>query len=256
MKKPVVQRRLPIAPAAVLRDLEESLLRDMEAAPRSKDAGRLDAAIVNACDRMEEVTSQMKELVPPDQAIACGARCPWCCHVKVNVSAPEVLRIADHVRANKTPQEQAEILARVVATDTQTRGKTIMERAAVPLPCPLLEHDNCSVHAVRPFACRGANSFDASACKRAVTERAPQMLAAYAPQLRIASIARAAITFGGAAGGIDARPLELNAAMRIALERPNARERWSNGLPVFSQAIDEEAHQQILQTLAQRQGWS
>ncbi len=248
-KTPPTPRRLPLATNAVLHELEDSLLREMEAASNDGSEQRMEAAIAVACDRIDEVMTQLTALEPPQRPIACGARCPWCCHVKVNLSAPEALRIADHVRAHKTATEQAEILARIVATDAETRGRTTLERAAAPRPCPLLEDDNCSVHPVRPFACRGANSFDATVCKRAVTERAPQMVPAYAPQLRVASIARGAITFGGAAGGIDARPLELVAAMRIALERPNARERWSGGMPVFSQAIDEEAHRQILQML-------
>ncbi len=248
-KTPSTQRRLPLATNAVLRELEDSLLREMEAASKAGSAARMETALAGACDRIDQVTTEVKALEPPQHQIACGARCPWCCHVKVNVSAPEALRIADHVRTHKAPTEQAEILARVVATDAETRGRTTLERAAAPRPCPLLQDDNCSVHPVRPFACRGANSFDAAVCKRAVTERAPQTVPAYGPQLRIASIARGAITFGGAAGGIDARPLELVAAIRIALERPNARERWASGMPTFSQAIDEEAHQQILQML-------
>ena len=36
--------------------------------------------------------------------------------------------------------------------------------------------------------------------------------------------------------GLDGHPLELVAALRIALERPNAEERWLARLPVFSQA--------------------
>ena len=40
--------------------------------------------------------------------------------------------------------------------------------------------------------------------------------------------------------GLDATPLELIAALRVALERPNAAARWLAKLPVFATARDAE----------------
>ena len=110
------------------------------------------------------------------------------------------------------------------------------------MACPLLEPDGgCGVHEVRPLVCRSWTSFDAAACEaywRAPSGKLtpPQWAVGY-------ELAQAALAGLGNAcfdAGRDGSPLELVAAMRIALERPNAGERWHRRLPVFSGAKDEE----------------
>jgi hypothetical protein len=179
---------------------------------------------------------------PPPVPVACKAGCPSCCVSKVAVVAVEVLRIAAHLRETLGPAELSALEARVRRTDAATRGLSRVERARAGVPCPLLVDGSCSIHPVRPLICRGWSSLDAAACERhfADPDRAPA-----APGYRIAYELASAVLAGLGAASIDAGRdgalLELVAALRIALEHPDAAGRWDAGRPVFAPARDGEA---------------
>jgi hypothetical protein len=200
------------------------------------------AAAASASDRAASLTGAALAAEPPPAPIACARGCPACCVSKVAVVAPEVLRIAVHLRATLAPDALGALTARVRAADEQTRGLTRAERALAGVPCPLLVDGACSVHEVRPLLCRGWTSLDAVACGRhfADPERVPA-----APSHRVGYELCAAVLAGLGRAALDAgrdgRLLELVAALRIALERPNAGDRWEARLPVFSRALDAEA---------------
>lgn len=88
--------------------------------------------------------------------IACRAGCSWCCHLPVMTSPPEVRLAWAHARRT-LPPGTLEAIAR------EARELDV----SVPRPCPFLVDDRCSVYAARPLACRGWNSTDADACRRA-----------------------------------------------------------------------------------------
>jgi hypothetical protein len=200
------------------------------------------AAAASASDRAASLARAALAAEPPPAPIACARGCPACCVSKIAVVAPEVLRIAAHLRATLTPGALAALTARVHAADEETRGLSRAERAAAGIPCPLLEDGACSVHEVRPLVCRGWTSLDAAACERHFADpggvpAAPSYRVGYELATAVlAGLGRAALD-----AGRDGRLLELIAAIRIALDRPNAGDRWDARLPVFSQARDAEA---------------
>ncbi len=177
----------------------------------------------------------------PSSSIACRAGCSSCCSAKVVVTAPEILRIAAHLRRALDADALALLLDRVRAVDARTRGATRAQRAEMHLPCPLLEQGNCSIHQARPLHCFAWTSFDAAACERYWEAPGEQMAPPHhgtcyeLTSAVIAGLGRACFE-----SGLDGTPLELIAALRIALERPNAGERWQKQLPVFSTARDPE----------------
>jgi hypothetical protein len=116
-----------------------------------------------------------------------------------------------------------------------------VERARAGVPCPLLEDGACSVYEVRPLICRGWSSLDASACERHFadpdgTPVAPSYRVAY----ELASAVLAGLGLAARDAGRDGGLLELVAALRIALERPAAGERWEEGRGVFAGTRDGE----------------
>jgi hypothetical protein len=161
---------------------------------------------------------------------------------KVLALAPEVLRIAAHLRATRSAGELSALLDRVRAADAATRGRSRQERAEQGVPCPLLDAGgSCSVHAARPIVCAAWTSLDVGACARhfaapSVEPPAPM----HAPGYEVANAVLAGLGWAAKERGLDARPLELIAALRIALERQNAGERWLRGLSVFAPARDAE----------------
>src|SRR6185436_17064072 len=75
---------------------------------------------------------------PPPRPIACRDRCASCCVAKVVATAPEVLRIAEHLRRTLAPEAFTALLSRVRAADATTRGLSRAARLSARVPCPLL----------------------------------------------------------------------------------------------------------------------
>jgi hypothetical protein len=199
------------------------------------------AAAAAASDRAAELLRAALAREPPPSPVACARGCSACCVSKVVAVAPEVLRIAAHLRATLDPDALAALMERVRATDERTRGLSRRERALEGAPCPLLVDDACSVHEVRPLLCRGWTSLDAGACARHFADPAGAPVpGGHAPAYELASAVLAGLGRAALDAGRDGALLELVAALRIALERPNAGARWDARLPVFSLARDAE----------------
>ncbi len=195
-----------------------------------------------ASERAEALVGGALASEPPAAEIACKKGCSVCCQAKVLVVAPEVLRIAAHLRKTLPEEALGELLARVKAADDKTRGLSRAARAEAHVPCPLLDGEGgCSVHSVRPLVCRSWSSYDAGQCaayweapSRGLTP--PQYATGYElSQAVLAGLGKACFD-----AGRDGTPLELIAALRIALDRPTAGERWHKRLPVFQTARDAE----------------
>jgi hypothetical protein len=198
-----------------------------------------------ALDLAEQGIAGLREEAPPRRPLACRAGCAWCCLLQVPVSAPEVLLIANFLRQRRTAAELEELRARLGEHVAATRGATAEQHLAAHLPCPLLAEQACTVYQVRPLACRGWNSYDALVCQRAVEQVQVPAAHPYLPQIQLTDSVRAGVLAGlaGAGGtvGDPLRPLELTAALQIALESEDAAERWLAGEPVFAPAELPEA---------------
>lgn len=208
---------------------------------RRGEAGAIEAT-AQALGRAEALAAAAREAEPPETPLACGPRCPSCCLSKVLVLAPEVLRLAAWLRSTRTPEELSALLERVRAADAETRGLSRLARAQRGVPCPLLDAEgSCSVHPARPLVCASWTSLDVGACQRHAAEPFGEPAAPlHAPGYEVTNAVMAGLGWAAREQGLDATPLELNAALRIALERPGAGERWLRRLPVFSTARDPE----------------
>jgi hypothetical protein len=182
----------------------------------------------------------------PDRPPACQAGCAHCCHQAVGVSAPELFAIHAHLRATRTPAELDGTARRIRDADDKTRGMTAAERLSPALPCPFLVEERCSIYEVRPLACRGTNSLDATACERAL--RDPEARAAFlAGSFPLPCFLEPIRAFHAVAAGLQIAldelhglqvlPLELTAAMRILLDNPEtAPQQWLSGKDPFQPA--------------------
>lgn len=240
------KRSLPLAPTRYTPAVLEGIADGERAALGLSLAARTEAGAIAAAGaalaRAEALAQAAIAAEPPDRPIACRAGCATCCVSKVLVLAPEVLRIAAHLRASRSEAELAALLDRVRAADAATRGLSRLERAEAKVPCPLLdERGACSIHAVRPIVCAAWNSLDAAACERhfaAPADVPPAPM--HRPSYEVENAVLAGLGWAAKEQGLDATPLELIAALRIALERPNAGARWLARLPVFAAARDAE----------------
>jgi Fe-S-cluster containining protein len=168
---------------------------------------------------------------PPQRPLACAAGCAWCCHKRVGVAVPEVIRIADYLRAVLTPPQMQALLERIEQTLEKRR-----QRAPNPQPCPLLVDNRCAAYAVRPLTCRGFNSSDAGLCQASIMENARATVPVYPPQLRLMTLVLDGMRSGLAESGLKNELLELTAALAIALKVEDAADEWLQGRPVFASA--------------------
>jgi Fe-S-cluster containining protein len=240
------KRALPLAARTrwtpeLLRAVAEGERRALAPLFERGPEGAIQAAAA-AVDRAAELERAALAKEPPPAPIACAKGCPSCCVSKVAVVAPEVIRIAEHLRRSLDSEALAALTARVREADAKTRGLSRRDRARAGVPCPLLVDGACSIHEVRPLVCRGWTSLDAGACEAhfADPESAP-VAPAHTVLYELATAVLAGLGLAASDAGRDGSLLELIAALRIALERPNAAERWNARLPVFLIARDAEA---------------
>jgi Fe-S-cluster containining protein len=172
---------------------------------------------------------------PPRRPPACREGCTWCCHKVVGTAAPEVLRIAAHLRNVLTAAECEALHAAAVSGDERRRALGPARRR-VALPCPLLRDGRCAAYPVRPLTCRGYNSSDARRCEASVSGAGPVEVPVYGPQQRLHTFVLDGLRAGAEECGLAGDLLDLTAALRVALDTPDAAERWLAGEDVFAAA--------------------
>jgi Fe-S-cluster containining protein len=188
----------------------------------------------DAVSRAEDAVRRAEQADPPPPR-ACQEGCDWCCYLRVGTAAPEVLRIAAYLRQTLSEEELQATRERVRHLDEQRRQRPAGRRED-PLPCALLVNRRCAAYPVRPLTCRGFNSADAHLCELSLNPHNKVVVPAYGPQIRLNTFVLDGLRAGTEEARLQGDLLELTAALRIALEVPDAAERWLAGAPVFASA--------------------
>lgn len=210
---------------------EEQVVVSALGAERS--AAGVAGAVAHVAASAERELRRHLAMLPPDPAIACGEGCAHCCSLRAEVSVAEVIRLADHLRATRSPTELDEVRARVVETARRIGGMDQDARAEAKVPCALLVEDRCSVYEARPFVCRACNSADPAACEEALSDPDATKVV-YAPQSALYHYAGTAMMRALSRAELAHAPVELNAALAVALGAPDAAARWLAGELFFA----------------------
>ena len=193
---------------------------------------RVPARASEAARRAHEFFELSLKRNPSDHKIECAKGCAFCCHLRVGATAPEVFHVANFVR-RQFAGELERVIDQVRAADSNSRGLTSRERPLHKFPCGLLVANACSVYVARPSACRGLTSISVKTCERGYNgEEVEVQTPAVWTEIRQAhnQAMWAALT----ASGLPAHCYELNHAMLVALETPDAESRWLKGEDVFA----------------------
>ena len=171
----------------------------------------------------------MAKKEPAPQPIACRKGCAFCCaNGPVQVTPLEVLGIVHHVALTFGEGPMRDLLAAVMADDGRP-----------DTACPLLKDKQCSVYAARPLACRGINSYNATACELKMKFGVGDtMVTGWVHPWKITEAARQGIEQGAHELDLDGRALDLRRALKIAFADPDAAKRWLAGEPVFEDAVE------------------
>jgi hypothetical protein len=196
---------------------------------RGRDVLRAGAAANHAHEFFERSVKSNA----PDAPIECAKGCSYCCSYHLTATAPEIFLVAEFIRREQA-ESAAQTREKVRVRDRETRYMNPDARRNVRMPCVLLSAEGaCSVYAVRPSACRGVVSSSMSACGR---DFAGERVTIPRPNLR-RQISRAhvfALEAAMAAENLPTHHYDFAPALRIALDNPDAEERWLKGEDVFS----------------------
>ena len=118
------------------------------------------------------VDTSIEEVEAQGKKISCKAGCGACCRQAVPLAEIEAYRIAELVenmeepRRSEIKQKFAEACRHFHETkwfermdeyaklSHEERQTVVLEYFYDGIPCPFLENESCSIHAVRPLACR------------------------------------------------------------------------------------------------------
>lgn len=245
---------------------EEKWLNETVSAAASTTLGALgsDPTPERASEAARRLMALTSELVSrllalaPEGAVACKAGCGHCCHQIVGISVPEALAIFAHLQRSRSAAELEELKSRVEALHERARGLPAAERFTPELPCAFLQDGSCSIYELRPFACRGANSLDASDCERRL--RDPGARAeflekghggrAYAEPVRAFRAVSTGLQLAlSELYRLDPRGLDLLAAMHVLFESgASLGDAWVAGEQPFGQALRENQLKKATET--------
>ena len=204
-------------------------------APRGS-RNSISRAIAEIVDLAEQIIDERNKVEPPRGAIHCRPGCSHCCYMRVHVTPPEVILLADFVKANFAVDQFEGLVRRLTENASTLRGVTDEEHGRAGIPCPLLVDDFCSAYVARPLECRGYASTDVTACKRALNDYDSWNVPIYRPQYSIFKYMQMGLVEALMDSDYEFELLELTAALRIALEVPDVADRWLAGEFVFADA--------------------
>lgn len=221
------------------RDLKNLILADL---PNPITVPAIMSAMASAYATIDEHTKRWKNETKPKYA--CNSGCSYCCHQSVWVTEPEAIYIAECLRETYPGNRIHPIVDWIVRSAEQTSGLDVSQRHRLRQPCPFLDHGICVIYPARPSACRSLYSVEARLCQDGLNKDMdiPYLVRPGELAMRI----RAAVISALFDRGVICRTLELNAAMRVALCRPDAGAEWLSGKSPFITAIPPDQTPDII----------
>ncbi len=233
------QRRLAKkqAPKAVAGGIDPSALNEFIVAElarqihghlgRAKQSFSVDETLEYLFSKIDLTVKGMADI-----PIACGRGCSHCCNIWVSATAPEVLFLAKRLSSR--------VGARVREAHEITKSFSHEQRPYNPHPCPLLEADKCSVYQDRPLFCRLASSADAEICRRSYTNLTDENIPTPMMYIVGRDAYSTALSVALKGAGLSHVCYELNSALQLALNTPDAERAWLSGEDIFAAALTQE----------------
>jgi uncharacterized protein len=160
----------------------------------------------------------------------CKAGCSTCCYSRVEISDPEALRIARHLREGpKKVLAQRTTALKVQAAHRAGRAGAGADIAAPAQrqACSFLEDGLCSIYAIRPAVCRKAHSLSAAHCHSQAAEIPQDLGLILQSEVLIAGTKQAFVQHQLPYGRH-----ELAAGVLAALASESAAQVWYAGQPL------------------------
>jgi uncharacterized protein len=169
---------------------------------------------------------------------ACARGCAFCCHQRVEVTAPEAFLVARTLVSASAQQ-----LMRLRAAAARHATLSAREQFLQQCPCPFLdERGGCSIYEVRPIACRRAHSLDADVCRGLAEQPTLDLRVPVSDGLDWNTSALVLGYYEGLAhAAVPPHQYELANAVALALDVEDAEARWRRGEDVLMPALTRDA---------------
>jgi Fe-S-cluster containining protein len=170
--------------------------------------------------------------------LACQAGCSYCCHLRVDAYAHEVLFAADFIRRNLSTVEIDAIIAKSKAHAGKVRAMTLLQQMSSNNACPLLVDNRCSAYGGRPISCRSHHATNVNFCAQFFESCNP--LTPSSQDSTLYEDTRAVwtgIAEAYAEEGYDSLVYDFGSAIGEALENPATARRWRDKKRAFSSEV-------------------
>jgi Fe-S-cluster containining protein len=233
--KAVLTWRPPFMRGTALRNWAATTIEQLA---KNRLAGkRTDKSALQLAAELEEGAVQAMLPLAHQAELERIVACPETGQGMIGVTALEALAIAAHLRNNRSRAEQKRIHDLAVENSNKIASRARGE--LLPLPCPLQGRDQvCCVYAVRPLRCRPLHAISVAKSMGSRRVEVSGAQAETADGYRHEWTVERGIEIGLAralkSAGLDGNVYELNSALALALERPEAAECWLKGENVFA----------------------
>ena len=170
---------------------------------------------------------------------ACGPGCAACCTVNVGTLAVEGAAVAAYLRRRLGPDGAPAAARSLLEFHERVRWLDDAERIRAGLTCPFLDEGRaCTIHPVRPLACRSVSSLDAADCRRAIEERGDEdgegggAVRMDLVQREVHEAALGALAHALAARGLDGRLRDVTGMAGVFLADPLLAQAYGGGAAV------------------------
>lgn len=170
-------------------------------------------------------------LSPEGTKSDCRPGCSYCCSLRVAVSPPEALVIADRLTSSGDERDRRRI-ERLTQVAQEVKAFDLVGWGQRSMACPLLEANLCSLYSIRPISCRGCATTDAEKCASFAGDPT-ELLPHLAPHLLGGRAMIAGLEEGLEDVGLCGGPIEMISAVSLAVTDETAGTRWLKGEDVF-----------------------
>jgi Fe-S-cluster containining protein len=193
--------------------------------------------MVEQVENLAENCIEQVENADP-RKVACREGCSFCCSQAVTATVPEIVRVADHIRAHWTSEMIHALRERIQGYKKVLMPFTFGQGEVAPRhPCPLLKDGACSVWLARPLVCRSYNSFDSKPCEaKANDPNSPIPVLGLWKQRAVADALGIGIYRAIREKGLWPDGCDLILGLEIALDHEDAGARFAAGDPLFEPA--------------------
>ncbi len=192
------------------------------------------AVLMDLVERRIETALRARTRVAP----ACRPGCDVCCTVNVGTLPVEGAAVAAFLRGRLGAEGARGAAHTLLSFHDRVRWLDDGERIRERLACPFLDDaSSCTIHPVRPLACRSVSSLDAADCRHAISERGEDdgeggSVRMDLLQREVYQAALGALAGALAARGLDGRMRDVTGMAAVFLADPTLATAYGRGAPV------------------------